>query len=148
MSGPCCPEVSSTSDQKKFKTPKVPHHSLLHIEDQPNTHISLPPLWSHDPITQDLEEYYTTSALAKHKLLVFLMFSWMSQSKEYVCLPYVGSASQHHRTSTGCLFYAFALFYSVDVLELETCWSSLIYISCLLVNMHNFLVNHTFTNMG
>lgn len=101
--------------------------------------------WS---ITQDLKEYYTMSMIAKHNMLVFLMFSCMSQPKECVCLPSTRNASQHHGMSVKCLFCALALFYYVNVLELGACWSSLIYISCSLVYMHIFPVNHVFTNMG
>lgn len=63
MSSPRCPEVGFTSDQEIVETCKAPHHSLLHIEDQLNTQISLPPLESHDPIALALEESYTIRTL-------------------------------------------------------------------------------------
>lgn len=37
MSGPHCPEVCFTFSQEIVETLKAPHHSLLCIEDQPNT---------------------------------------------------------------------------------------------------------------
>jgi len=82
MLGPCCHEVSFTSDQEIVEISKAPHHLSILTEDQPNTQISLPPLKLHDPITHALEEYYTTSILAQHKWSTFLTFSCMAQSRE------------------------------------------------------------------
>ena len=145
MPSPHYPEVSSTSNQKNFETPKAPHHFLLHIEDQPNTQISLPPPKSHDPIAHALEESYTANTLARHKLHLFLMFACLSQSRECACLSSTRSVSQHHVKSAKCLSCAFTLFFSVDVLELGACWSLLINLSSSLVYMHIF---HAFSNMG
>lgn len=78
MSGPCCPQVSSTSDQKTCEAPKAPHHSFVCTKDQSNTQISFPPLESHDPITYALEESYTTSTLSNHIFSLFLIFSYLS----------------------------------------------------------------------
>jgi len=80
MSDPHYLEVGFTSDQEIFEKPKPPHHSSVCIEDQSNTHISLPPLEPHDPITHALEESYTVSTLAQCKSSMFLTFSCMSQS--------------------------------------------------------------------
>lgn len=79
MSSPLFPEVGFTSDQEIAETCKAPHHSLLCIQDQSNTHISLPPLELHDPIAHALKESYTTSTLAQRKWSNFLTFSCMSQ---------------------------------------------------------------------
>jgi len=67
MSNPHCPKVGFTFGQEIFETLKAPHHSMLCIEDQPNTHISLPPLELHDPIAHALEESYIASTHAQHK---------------------------------------------------------------------------------
>lgn len=64
ISGPRFPKVGFTSDKEIFETHKAPHTSLLHIEDQPNTPISLPPLESYDPIALELEESCIASTLA------------------------------------------------------------------------------------
>ena len=79
MLGPCYPEVGFTSGQEIVETLKAPHHSLLCIEYQPNTQISLPPLELHDPIAHALEESYIANTHAQHKWSTFLTFSCISQ---------------------------------------------------------------------
>ena len=79
MPGPRYPEVGFTSDQEIVQTPKAPHHSSICTEDQSNTHILLPPLKIHDPITHALEESYTARTLVQHKWSTFLTFPFMSQ---------------------------------------------------------------------
>lgn len=67
MSGPRYPGGGFTSDQEIFETRKVLHQSLLCIEDQPNTQISLPPLELDSLIAHAFEESYTTSTCAQRK---------------------------------------------------------------------------------
>lgn len=148
MSGSHCLEVSSTTDQKSIETPQAPHHSLVHIENQFDLHILHPPPETHDPIAHALEESYVASHVAKHKLSYFCMFARLSRSKECTCLLYAYCVSPHHGTSIECLSCAFNLFFSVDTFKLRACWFSLFYLSCMLVCMNRFLVDHAFTNMG
>ena len=61
MSGPHCLEVGFTSNQEIVQTLKAPHHSSVCTKDQSNTHILLPPLERHDPISHALEESYIAS---------------------------------------------------------------------------------------
>ena len=84
MSGPRCPKIGFTSYQEIVETLKAPHHCLLCIEDQPNTHISIPTLELHNPIARALDESYTTGTHAQHKWSTFLMFDCMSQSRECI----------------------------------------------------------------
>lgn len=82
MLGPRYPKVSFTSNKEISETPKAPHHSCVCIEDQSNTHISLPPPEPHDPFAHALEESYTTRTLSRRKLSLFLIFSYLSHSRE------------------------------------------------------------------
>lgn len=148
MSGPHCLQASSTYNQEIFETPEARHHSSICTEDQPNTQISLHPLKSHDPIAQALEESYTLSVLAKHNVSVFIMFACMTKYKESACLSYARSMSQHHVKCIGCLSCAFNFLFSMDILELRSCWCALLYILCFLVHLIVLLANHAFTNMG
>lgn len=65
MLGPHCLEASFIPNKRFVETPHAPHHSPIYIEDQFSLQISHPPPQSHDPITHELEESYTTSTLAK-----------------------------------------------------------------------------------
>ena len=134
MLGLRCHEVSLTSDQEIVELPKPPHHSSLCIEDQSNTQFVLPLPKSHDPISHALEESYTRRTLARCKLSLFLMFSYLSQSRECICLSSTHSVSQHHGNFIKYLSCSFTLFFSVDAFKLGVCWYSLLYLSCLLVH--------------
>jgi len=148
MSGPRCPKGGFNSNQEIVEMRKVLHHSLLCIEDQPNTQISLPPLELDSPIAHAFEESYTTSTCAQRKWSTFITLSFMSQSRECIHSTFVRSVSQHHGKSTECMPCAFTPFCSVDACKLGVCLSSLLYISCLLVHIAVLFVNHAFTNMG
>lgn len=84
MSGPHLPELGFTSNQEIIETLNTPHHSLICIEDQENTQMSLPPLELNDFVAHALEESYTASTLGKPKWSTFLTFSCMSQSTECI----------------------------------------------------------------
>jgi len=145
MSGPRCPEVGFTSDPEIFETHKAPHHSLLSIEDQPNTQILLPPLELHDPIALALEEYYIARTLVQRKWSTFLTFDFMSKSRECVCSTSERSVAQHHGKSTECMSCTFTHFFSVDAFKPRVCLSSSLYLSCLLVR-EPCLHQHGWTN--
>ena len=74
MSGPHCPEVCFTSDQKIVETPKAPHHSSVYIEDQSHTQIMLPTLELHDPIAHALEESYMQANMRDTSCLCLIHF--------------------------------------------------------------------------
>jgi len=148
MLGPRCPEVGFTSGQEIVETLKAPHHSLLCIEDQPNTQISLPPLGLHNPIAHALEESYTASTHAQDKWSTFLMFSCMSQSRECIHSTSACGVAQHHGSTTEFMSFTFTHLGSVVTCKLGVCLSSLLHISCLLVHTNVLFANNAFTNMG
>ena len=100
MSSPRYLEVGFASDQEIVETRKAHHHSMLCIQDQSNTQISLPPLELHDPMAHALEESYIASTLAQCKWSTFLTFACMSQSRECIHSTSVCSVAQHHGKST------------------------------------------------
>ena len=148
MSGPRCPKVSSTSNQKICEKIKVPHHSSICNKDQSNKQISLPPLEPHDPIAHELEESYTASTLAQRKWLTSLTFACISQSREYIHSTSARSATHHHGKSRECMSCAFTYFFFVDALKLRVYSYSSLYLSCMLVCVTARFMNHAFTNMG
>ena len=147
MSGPCFPEVDLTSSQEIVETLKVPHHSLRCIEDQPNNHISLPPLELHDPITHTLEESYTASTHAQHEWSTFLTFACMTQSRECIHSTSSHSVTQYHRSSTECMSCTLTHLCSVVACKIGVCLL-LWHLSCFLVRTTVLFTNHAFTNMG
>jgi len=100
MSSPCSLGVSLTSSHEIFQSPKAPHHSSVCIEDPSHSHITLPPLELHDPITHALEESYIASTRARCKLSLFLSFACMSHSVLCLCFKVACSVTQHHDKST------------------------------------------------
>lgn len=148
MSGPRYHEVGFTSSQEIVETLKAPHHSLLYIEDQPNTYILLPPLKLHDPIAHALEEYYTASTHAQCKCSTFLTFSFLSQSRECIHSTSARSVAQHHGSSTECMSCTFTHLCSVVARKLKVCLYSLLHLSCLLVRTVILFTNQAYTNMG
>jgi len=148
MSGPCCLEVGFTSSQEIVETLKASHHSLLFIEDQPYTQISLPPLGLHAPIAHALEESYTTSTHAQRKWSTFVTFSCMSQLRECIQSTSARSVAQHYGKSTKCMSCAFTHLCFVVACKLRVCPSSSLCLSCLLVCATAMFTNCAFTNMG
>jgi len=123
MSSSYCLDISSTSDHKFVKTPQAPHHSPVFIEDQSSLHISHPPPKSHDHIA----------------------YAW---SKECTYSSSMQNVLQQHGMSAECLSCSFTLLFFVDTFKLRAGWFLLYYLSCVLVYLNIFLVNHAFTNMG
>jgi len=132
MLGPCYPEVGLTSGHEIVETLKAPHHSLLFTKDQPNTHILLPPLELHDPITHALEESYTASTHSQHKWSTFLTFACMSQSRECIHSTSACSVAQHHGSTTECMSCTITHLCFVVTCKLGVCLSSLLHLSFFL----------------
>jgi len=148
MSGPCSLGVSLTSDHEIVQSLKAPYHSSACVEDPSHSQITLPPLELYDPIVHELEESYTASTRVQHKLYLFLLFSFMSQSRVCLCFKMERSVTQQHYKSTDCPSFTHTHLCLMGTLKREVWLSSLLYLSFLLVCTIRLLVDQAFTNMG
>lgn len=128
-----------------FESPRAPHHSPIHIENQSNSRFSHSPPESHDPITHALEESYVASAIAKRKFCSFFMFYCLSSLKVCTCFSSTCNVTKHHDTSAACLSCSFNILFFVDTSQLRTIWFELFHLYCMLVCLNIFLGNHAIT---
>ena len=133
MLGPHSLGIILTSNHETVQSPKPPHHSSICIEDPSHTQITLPPLKLHDPIAHALEECYIANTHSQSKLSLFLLFAYMSRSRVYLCFKVAHSVTQHHEKSTDYLSCTCTHLCHVGTLKHKVWFSSLLYLSCLLV---------------